>query len=180
MRRIALAATLTLLAAACGGDSATATSTTAPTTTITTTGIAPTTLTGPSTTSTAAPSGPTDCAEIWPESLVQEVVGPSVGFVAANADASACTYLGDSGGVALAWRTSSLADYEQGRTASSATGEVVDRDVCDAAYSIEPGGFTFIMEAYSEANQRTYTATISGGGPEVALIWATELLRSAC
>lgn len=181
MRHITLAAVVALLAAACGGDGAATTASTAVTTT--TTGITATTAvttTTAGTTSTAFPTGPTDCTEIWPEALVQEVAGPSVEFFAANLDGSACTYLGDTGGIALAWRTSTFDDYEEGRTGASAAAPIVDQDICDAAYSTELAGSTLIMEAYSEAKARTFTATISGTDPEDAVAWASELLSSAC
>lgn len=180
MKRMILAGALLVVAAGCGGD--TTTSTTAaptPTTAGTTPTTAATTTTAGATTSAAA-TGPTDCTEIWPEDLVQEVAGAGVEFIATNADASACTYLGDMGGIALAWRVSTFDDYQEGRTGSEAAAPTVDRDVCDAAYSNEPGELTLIMEAYSEESQRTYTATITGADPEDALAWASELLGSAC
>jgi hypothetical protein len=180
MRRITLAAAVSLLAAACGGDGAATTSTMATTTTTGITATTAVTTTTASTASTAIPTGPTDCTEIWPEALVQEVAGSSVEFFAANEDDSACTYLGDTGGIALAWRTSTFDDYEEGRTGTSAGAPTVDQDVCDAAYSTELAGSTLIMEAYSEAKARTFAATISGINPEDALAWASELLASAC
>jgi len=183
MRRVTLVAALALVAAGCGGDAATTTSTMAPTSTTaatTVTTAATTTTADPGTTSSVIPTGPTDCLEIWPEALVQEVAGPSVEFFATNDDASACTYLGDTGGVALAWRTSTFDEYEEGRTGASAGAPTVDQDICDAAYSTEPGGLTLIVEAYSEPMARTFTATISGADPVDALAWATELLAAAC
>ena len=179
MRSVLLAFSMVMVA--CGGNGATTTST-APastTTTVTPATRATTSTAAPTTTSPPADSGPTDCLEIWPESVVQEVAGPGIEFFAANDDRSACTYIGDTGGVALAWRSSSPEDFEEGRTSASATGPVVDREICDAAYSTD-SGLTLIVEAYSDARARTFAATISGADPDDALDWARELLAGVC
>jgi hypothetical protein len=174
---------IAVVVVACGGSGAATTSTVpASTTTTATPPTNATTTSVAATTSTSAPAdaGPTDCLEIWPESLIQDVAGAGVEFFAANDDRSACTYLGDTGGIALAWRPSSLEDFEESRTGASATDPIVDREICDAGYSTEPAGPTLIVEAYSEAMARTFTATISGADPDDAIEWATELLTAAC
>ena len=179
MRGVLLAFSIVMVA--CGGSGAATTSNAPPSTTTATTPPTSATTSTAATTTTSAPAdvGPTDCLEIWPESVVQEVAGPGVEFFGANDDRTACTYIGDTGGIALAWRPSSPEDLEEGRTSASAIGPVVDREVCDVAYSTD-SGLTLILEAYSDARARTFAATISGADPDDALEWATELLAGAC
>jgi len=176
---------LLLAVGACGDDDASTTGadTTTPPTGATTSAPGGGQTTQATTTSAGGgDSGPTDCQEIWPETAIQEVAGPPYTFFAANADSSACTYLDEAAnGIALAWRASTRAEYEQSRAGAASTGGgVTDLDLCDGAFYTELQPTTLIMEVYSEANGRAYTATISGAPIDDAIAWASALLTSTC
>lgn len=180
MRRIAPLLALILAIAACGDDDATNT-TSAPSTTAASTATTPApTTTAASTTTGVAFEGPTDCLEIWPEALIQEVAGAAFTFFEANADRSACTYLALPDSIALAWRTGDRANFDASKSGAAVTGEVVEVPVCDTAYSIEIQGAILIMEAYSESQGRVYTTTISGLELTDAAAWSTAILEATC
>jgi hypothetical protein len=174
-------AALALVLGACGDDDATTTTaaitTTAPASTTT---QAVTTTTRSVTTSSNGFVGPTNCTEIWLEDDVQAIAGSEYEFLAPNADLTACTYLGEAGGIALAWRVSTLDEFGLSREGASGASEVVDLEVCDDAFYTEIAGPVVIMEVYSADQGRAYNATISGAPSIDAVEWATELLSGVC
>lgn len=179
MKRFVPILAVALVMGACGDDDAT-TTTGAVTTTAASTTTAGAATTASSATTTAGDAGPTDCNEIWPESEVQAVAGVGYEFFGANLDMSACTFLDGANGIALAWRVSTRDEFGLGRDGASGTSEVIDLELCDGAFYTEIPGPVVIMEVYSEAQGRAYTATISGAPSTDAVDWATELLTGAC
>jgi hypothetical protein len=186
LKRTRLALVLIVVATACGGSGST--------TTLGPAGVSTTTTTSADVTTTTADSGTTttevppvgegeevagDCQELWPENRVQALTSVEYTFFAANLDFTACTYLGGASAIALAWRTGDRADFEASRTGAAATG-AVDTDVCDAGFLMALPDAVLIMEGWSEAQTRVYTATISGLGSDLAAEWATALIGSVC
>lgn len=180
--------------AACGSGDADDTTTTVVTTVGTTGGSttsAATTATTGATTSTGSgtpatttiPEGPDlDCADLWPLDVVQDVVGDDIEFVAANEDGSACTYLGDGGGVAVAWREGDQVSFDLARQGAEAAGNVDGVDTselaaCDEGFAVEAPGL-LIVEVYDAADGLIYNVTLSGDVADVAT--AVTLVTSAC
>ena len=161
---------------ACGDDTAT----TQPAGSTTATSVV-TSTTRMTTASTPTDTGPTDCLEIWPESLVQNVTGEQYAFLAANDDRSACTYFAAVSGIALGWRADDANGFEQSRLGMGALRTVTEAPgVCDGAFSNGTEGLTFIMEAYSASQGRVFTATLTGIPNEQAVTWASALVAAAC
>ncbi len=178
MKRSAVLFALLIAITACGDDD-TATTQPGSTTTASTATTAVTSTTAASGTTT--PVGTTDCLEIWPESLVQNVTGQQYAFLAANDDFSACTYFAAVSGIALGWRADDANGFEQSRIGMAALGTVAEAPgVCDGAFYAGTEGLTFIMEAYSAAQGRVFTATLTGIPNEQAVEWASALLAAAC
>jgi len=191
VRRFSTLLCIFLVIAACGDDDAASTTlplvaNTSADTTTTTASVDDTTAaqaTSPTSTapSTEAPiTGPTDCLEIWPEVAVQAVAGTEYTFFQANDDRSACTYFNMPNGIALAWRTGDRAGFEASQTGAGVVSGSTDITVCDVGFYTEIQGAVLIMEAHSDAQSRTYTATMSGLESDDAKSWAASLLGSAC
>jgi hypothetical protein len=125
-------------------------------------------------------TGPTDCLEIWPETVVQAVAGSGFTFFDANATRDACTYWGSASGIALAWRSGDRSDFDIGRISLGAVSDVFDIAACNGGFYAELEGAGIIMEAHSDAQGRTYTATMSGTGIDDGIDWAVALLDTAC
>ncbi len=178
MRRFAILLTFFVVMAACGDDDA-ADTTLAPDDGTPTETSAPVEDTTP-TTSPVTVGGPTDCLEIWPEEAVQAITGSGVKFFEANADRSACVYLGLPNSVALAWRSGDRAGFDTGKRGVAAVSGAEDIRVCDVGYYTELEGAGIIMEAHSDGKGRTYTATVTGLDIDTARAWASALLEGAC
>jgi hypothetical protein len=180
MRRVSILLALLLVIGACGDDDAT--DPTSPASTPATVSTEATTAPPTVTVSTAAqvPQGPTDCLEIWPEAVVQTITASDLTFFEANADRSACVYLGLPNSVALGWRTGDLIDFEVGKSGAGAVSGAADIAVCDTGYFSELAGAGVIMEAHSAGQGRTYTATVTGLSIDDARDWAAALIGSAC
>jgi hypothetical protein len=184
MRRVSILLTLLLVVGACGDDDATPLTSTASTagteSTVATaaTTVAPTVTV--STTGLQADDGPTDCLEVWPETVVQAVAGDAFTFFQANADRSACTYFDMPNGIALAWRSGDRADFQLGRSGAGAISGATDIAVCDVGYLIELSEVGVLMEAHSETQRRTYTATMSGMDIDLGRDWAVALFEEVC
>jgi len=182
VRRFAVVLALLLVTAACGDDDGsgllpgTTSAPTEVTSAASTAAPAPTA----STAGSQASAGPTDCLDVWPEAVVQAVTGSELTFFEANADRSACVYLGLPSSVALAWRSGDLADFEMGKGGAAAVSGAADIAVCDTGYFTELAGAGVIMEAHSQGQGRTYTATVTGLSIDDARDWAAALLGSAC
>jgi hypothetical protein len=123
---------------------------------------------------------PTDCLELWPEVIVQGVAGESYTFFEANNDRSACTYTAIPDSLALSWRADDLTGLEVSRSGAALTGEVVDSDVCDAAWFTILQDTILILEAYSESHGRVYNVTMSGFDIANAQVIAEALVGGAC
>lgn len=132
------------------------------------------------TTTQAQSTDPTDCLEIWPESVVQAVTGSGFTFFDANEARDACTYWDSASGIALAWRSGDRSGFDMGRIALGAVSDVFDIAACDGGFYAELAGAGIIMEAHSDAKGRTYTATMSGTGIGDGIDWAVALLDMAC
>jgi len=180
LRHLAILLALFVVIAACGDDAAdpslpaddgTPTETSAP-------AADPTTTTTPTT--PADVGGPTDCLEIWPEEAVQAITGSGVKFFEANVDQSACVYLGLPNSLALAWRSGDRFGFDTGKSGAAAVSGATDIAVCDAGYYTELEGAGIIMEAHSDGQGRTYTATVTGLDIDTARAWASALLEGAC
>lgn len=191
MKRSAIAISLAVIIAGCGDDGGGATvpataGTQASTSAAPATTSADTTPTEPvaTTTETAAIfAGPTDCLEIWPEAAVQAATGAGFTFFEANPDRSACVYTALSDFVALAWRVSDLAGYEQSRLGAGSTGnEVREVAVCDTGFVTELPGAGILMEAFQESQARAYNVTLTGLDLDLerAEQWGIDLLETAC
>ena len=179
MRRFAILLAFFVVIAACGDDDA---STTLPpdadTPTETSAPVGDTTAT--TVLQAVDATGPTDCLEIWPEAAVQAVTGSGIEFFEANADRSACVYLGLPNSLALAWRSGDRFGFDTGKSGVAAVGGATDIAVCDIGYYTELEGAGIIMEAHSDGQGRTYTATVTGIELDTALNWATALLEGVC
>jgi hypothetical protein len=109
------------------------------------------------------------------------VAGTGFTFFAANADNSACTYTALPDGIALAWRASDEAGFEESKRGAGSTGlPVNDVAVCDAGFFTEIQGAVLIMEGYSATQGRAYNATISGTDLSNAQEWGETLISAAC
>ncbi len=143
----------------------------------------PSTTAPPTTTTTqAVATGPTDCLEIWPETVLQAITGSGFKFLDANETRDACTYWDSASGIALAWRSGDLSGFELSKSfvgAAVAAGSL-DISVCDIGFYAELEGGAIIMEAHSDAQGRTYTATMSGIDLDDARDWAVALLDTVC
>jgi len=181
MRRVSILLALLLVVGACGDDDATpltsAASTPGTEPTAATTATPTVTV---STTEPQADEGPIDCLEVWPETVVQAVAGDAFTFFQANVDRSACTYFDMPNGIALAWRSGDRADFELGRGGAGAISGATDIAVCDAGYLIELSEVGVLMEAHSETQRRTYTATMSGMDIDLGRDWAVALFEGVC
>jgi len=188
MRKIAAVLTIALVIAACGDDDSVGATLppvddTPAATSASTVPVATTTAATPPTSAPAANTpvtGPTDCLEIWPEAAVQAIAGNEYTFFAANDDLSACTYFSMPNGIALAWRTGDRAGFELGKAGAGAVSGTSDSAVCDAGYAIELPGAGILMEAHSDAQGRTFTATMSGMGVDLGREWSAALLEGVC
>lgn len=187
MRRIAVILALVVVSSACSNG--TAVTTTLPQ--ADDTGVSdedsattvPSTTAPPTTTTTQAPAtGPTDCLEIWPETALQAIAGSGFAFMNANEARDACTYFGSASGIALAWRSGDRSGFETSKSfvGAAVAGDSLDISVCDVGFYAELEGGDIIMEAHSDAQGRTYTATMSGIDLDDARDWAVALLGTAC
>ncbi len=140
----------------------------------------PTSPTTSSTVPATSAAGPTDCLEIWPEAAVQAIAGNAYTFLAANNDRSACTYFGTTNGIALAWRTGDRTGFEASMSGAGVVSGSTDIALCDAGFYTEIQDAVLIMEAHSDAQGRTYTATMSGLDSDDAREWAAALLSGVC
>jgi len=178
VRRIAIILALLVVSSACTNN--TVVSTTLPQEGDTPVATTATSTTAPSTTTTtiqAVATGPTDCLEIWPEAVVQSIAGSGFTFFDANETRDACTYWDSASGIALAWQSGDRSGFELSKSLVGATAAgSLDISVCDIGFYTELEGGAIIMEAHSDAQGRTYTATISDDGRA----WAVALLDTAC
>jgi len=184
VHRFVVVLALLLVVAACGDDEGSdllpGTSATAPTVATSTASTPSTAAPTVSTAASQVSDGPTDCLDIWPEAVVQAVTGTDLTFFEANADRSACVYLGLPNSVALGWRSGDLADFEVGKGGAAAVAGATEIAVCDSGYYTELEGAGVIMEAHSSGNGRTYTATVTGLSIDDARDWAAALIGSTC
>jgi len=89
-------------------------------------------------------------------------------------------YLGLPNSVALAWRSGDRVGFDTGKAGAAAVSGAEDVRVCDAGYYTELEGAGIIMEAHSDGQGRTYTATVTGLDPDTARAWASALLEGVC
>lgn len=187
MRRIALLCALVLVVTACGDDAVvTTTVAAAPGATA----ASPGTTEHPTTTGPGGSTEPTvpppadaggDCQEVWPEDLVQTVIGDRFTLLTMNVEANACTYAAIPDSVTLSIRDEDQDAFEAGRFGAEITATTIeDIDVCDGGWIADVAGAVLVVEAHSAAHGRTYTATVTGPDLEAAPGWGTALVGSAC
>ncbi len=193
MRQIAaVALALALVALACGDSADETTVVEAPTSTDATasTDPPPTTEPGatPSSVSETAPpdtgaattvpadaGGGMDCADMWPEDVVQSVLGAEFSLGAQTGDGSACSFEALPATIVLSWRPGGQTEFDAARDGAALTGDLEDVGVCSGGWALDLGGF-LILEALADG--KILNATSSG--VDDALASATALLGSVC
>lgn len=185
MRKIAILITLALVAAACSAptstssvpDDAPASSEAADPTATT---VKPVPENSAQTTIPPAAEAPDtpdlDCHEIWPEDVVTSVIGTGFSLFSDATSVEACGWLSGSTSVVVAFRSGTLEDLESSQTGAAFTGELIEVEMCEAAFQVVLQDTITITEALSNGLIYQVTATGLEGASEKSL----TLLKEAC
>ncbi len=126
-------------------------------------------------TTAADTGGSMDCADMWPEDLVQSVLGDAFSLGGTTGDGTECSFEALPSAMVLSWRPGGQAEFDAARSGASLTGDIDDISICNGAWAIDLGAAT-ILEALGEG--KILNATSSGIDDAIGA--SQTLLASAC
>lgn len=119
-----------------------------------------------------------ECTALWPEATIQAAAGEGFAYFDSTADGTGCTYAVGNRSVVVFFRDGTQDDFDAGKDAVAASGEVDEVDLCDTAYAVTIAPMFGYIEAVDGESNRIYNVSVNGLDDPTAI--ATELVSAVC
>lgn len=119
-----------------------------------------------------------ECTALWPEATIQAAAGEGFEYFDSTADGTGCTYAVGDRSVVVFFRDGTQDDFDAGKDAVAASGEVDEVDLCDTAYAVTIAPMFGYIEAVDGESNRIYNVSVNGLDDPTVI--ATELVSAVC